>query len=59
VEHYAGLARRYGTLVSGGSDFHGEDPAQVSASRGRRATLGVVTLPPEALAALEARARHA
>jgi 3',5'-nucleoside bisphosphate phosphatase len=59
VEHYAGLARRYGTLVSGGSDFHGEDPAQVSAYRGRRATLGVVTLPPEALAALEARARHA
>jgi hypothetical protein len=58
VQRYRELARRLGVLVSGGSDFHGEDVTQVSAYRGRRAALGVVSLPPEAFAALEAQARH-
>lgn len=57
VQHYRGLAQRLGLLVSGGSDFHGEDPqAPTERSRPRRSTLGVVMLPPDALAALERRA---
>ncbi len=45
---YLTLAKRLGALVSGGSDFHGEEM--------RRNTLGQVALPAEAFAALEARA---
>jgi predicted metal-dependent phosphoesterase TrpH len=57
VQLYRGLAQRLGVLVSGGSDFHGEDPqAPVERSRARRGTLGAVMLPPDDLAALE---RHA
>jgi 3',5'-nucleoside bisphosphate phosphatase len=41
---YLALAQRHGLAVSGGSDFHGEEP--------RRNTLGVVTLPDEAFSAL-------
>jgi predicted metal-dependent phosphoesterase TrpH len=52
---YKGMAQRLGTLVSGGSDFHGEDPT-LQTSRTRRGTLGVVALPPNAFAALEERA---
>ncbi len=53
--HYRGLAARLGVLVSGGSDFHGDDPA-AAPSRARRGTLGVVSLSADAFAALEARA---
>lgn len=57
VQLYRGLAQRLGLLVSGGSDFHGEDPlAPVERSRARRSTLGAVMLPPDDLAALEHRA---
>lgn len=57
VQLYRGLAQRLGVLVSGGSDFHGEDPlAPVDKSRARRSTLGVVMLPPDDFAALEGRA---
>lgn len=53
---YRRMAARLGALVSGGSDFHGEDPLNPPASgRARRATLGMVTLPPSAFAALEER----
>lgn len=45
---YLELARRLGLLVSGGSDFHGDGE--------RRATLGVVSLPPDDFAALMQRA---
>ena len=63
VVAYRGLATRLGTLVSGGSDFHGEDSisAEVSGEktgRTRRTTLGAITLPAEDLAALERKARH-
>ena len=53
-QSYQGIARQLGILVTGGSDFHGEEPAGV---RSRRGTLGVVSLPAEAFAALEAKAR--
>lgn len=57
AQQYRGLAQRLGLLVSGGSDFHGEDPqAPVERSRARRSTLGAVMLPPDDLAALERRA---
>lgn len=55
--NYQGLAIRLGLLISGGSDFHGEDPSSPPApSRARRNALGVVSLPPAAFAALEERA---
>ncbi len=60
--HYRGLAERLGLLVSGGSDFHGPStslrasPSTPTSSRARRNALGVVSLPAEAFAALEARA---
>lgn len=64
VTVYRGMAIRFNALVSGGSDFHGEEPAVADATgrpgksrRPQRATFGVVTLPPDALAALEQRAR--
>jgi predicted metal-dependent phosphoesterase TrpH len=54
---YRGLAARLGALVSGGSDFHGEEDANPPAwARARRNTLGAVTLPAEAFAALERKA---
>src|SRR5262245_13467210 len=60
---YKGLAIRLGALVSGGSDFHGEDSVSANAAENKagkrqRATLGAITLPAEDLAALERRARH-
>ena len=54
---YKGLAMRHDLLITGGSDFHGEDP-HTTGERSHRSTLGVVTLPAEALAALEATARR-
>ena len=41
--------------LSGGSDFHGEDPGRPG--RPHRATFGAITLPPDAFAALEEKAR--
>jgi len=55
VTVYRGLAIRFNALISGGSDFHGEDPGRPG--RPHRATFGAIALPPEALAALEERAR--
>jgi hypothetical protein len=45
-----------GALVSGGSDFHGEDPSKPE--RIQRSMLGAITLPAEDLAALERKARN-
>lgn len=59
VTVYRGMATRFNALISGGSDFHGEDPPSAKPARAirpHRATFGVITLPPDALAALEARA---
>lgn len=60
---YAALATRLGVLVSGGSDFHGSDPAlrrhveKTPAARARRSTLGVIHLPVADFERLEDRAR--
>ena len=54
-QRYQVMARRLGVLVSGGSDFHGDDPS-LKPSRTRRSVLGVVSLPAGAMAALEDRA---
>ncbi|MEO8680806.1 MAG: PHP domain-containing protein [Vicinamibacterales bacterium] len=59
---YLNLAIRHHLAVSGGSDFHGDDgggkPSGLPGDkRARRSTLGVVALPAEAFATLEARAR--
>ena len=51
TEHYLALASRYGILVSGGSDYHGE-PVR------RKAAFGSVGLPPEYFERLSARAGH-
>lgn len=58
---YLRMAARLNLLVSGGSDFHGEEPPGANGgaakpARPQRTTLGVTTLPPEAFAALQARA---
>ena len=56
---YQLLCHRYRLLVSGGSDFHGDDPGGSSAGtlakagRATRGILGAVSLPAEAFAALE------
>ncbi|HEX7281700.1 MAG TPA: PHP domain-containing protein [Vicinamibacterales bacterium] len=55
-QHYQRIARRRNLLVSGGSDFHGDDPAMVP-GRAKRGVLGVVSLPPADFAALEERSR--
>jgi predicted metal-dependent phosphoesterase TrpH len=47
---YLAMARAHGVLITGGSDYHGP-------GSGRTAGLGRLTLPPDAFAALEARAR--
>jgi len=58
VIEYKGLADRLGALVTGGSDFHGEDPqAPGEKPRPRRSTFGAVTLPTDDLTALEKRVR--
>jgi len=51
---YRQMAERLGLLMSGGSDFHGEDQA-AKPSRPQRAILGVVSLPKADFAALERR----
>jgi predicted metal-dependent phosphoesterase TrpH len=50
--HYLEQARALGVLVTGGSDFHGEEPGSARASR---RVVGGVTLPAADFAALEAR----
>ena len=50
---YLDMAARLGLAVTGGSDFHGEDPSSPS-PRPQRAVLGQVTLPADQLAAFEA-----
>lgn len=55
VQFYTGMAKRLGVLVSGGSDFHGDDPT-LGPSRTRRSILGVVSLPAHAFAALQEKA---
>jgi predicted metal-dependent phosphoesterase TrpH len=49
---YLERARALGLLVTGGSDFHGDDPMS---HRTRRRVVGGVTLPADAWTALEAR----
>jgi predicted metal-dependent phosphoesterase TrpH len=64
---YLNLSIRFNLAVSGGSDFHGEDgakdgggkPSGLPDKRARRSTLGVVSLPADAFAALEGRVRRA
>ncbi|HEX6216365.1 MAG TPA: PHP domain-containing protein [Vicinamibacterales bacterium] len=59
--HYQAIAHRHGLLITGGSDFHGDDldaprlpaVALAKAGRARRGILGVVSLPAPAFAALE------
>jgi predicted metal-dependent phosphoesterase TrpH len=55
VALYRQLATRLNVLISGGSDFHGEDPGRPA--RMHRATLGVIALPPDDFAALEQKSR--
>jgi 3',5'-nucleoside bisphosphate phosphatase len=50
--HYQWIAMRRGLLVTGGSDFHGEEPS-LAPARATRGTLGLVSLPPDAFDALE------
>lgn len=50
VERYLGIARRYGLLVTGGSDFHGP-------GHGHESSLGDVFVPYSAVAELRSRAR--
>jgi predicted metal-dependent phosphoesterase TrpH len=52
---YRRVAARLGLLVTGGSDFHGEDPAKPE--RARRAIFGAIGLPPADFLALEQRSR--
>lgn len=56
VRGYLAMAARLGLAVTGGSDFHGGDPAEPGPAR--RATLGGVCLPPKAFEALEACAER-
>ncbi len=51
---YLERAAALGLLVTGGSDFHGDDPMS---DRTRRRVVGGVTLPAAAWAAIEARRR--
>jgi predicted metal-dependent phosphoesterase TrpH len=55
-QRYKSIAARLGILVSGGSDFHGDEPgAGVQSSR---STLGTVSLPAEAFQKLESKSRR-
>jgi predicted metal-dependent phosphoesterase TrpH len=55
-QHYQLIATRRNLLVSGGSDFHGDDPVPIP-GRATRGTLGVVSLPAADFAALEEKSR--
>jgi predicted metal-dependent phosphoesterase TrpH len=59
---YRGMAVRLTGLITGGSDFHGEEPRAADGKPARpgrphRSTFGAVRLPPEDFAALERRAQ--
>ena len=54
IVFYRGLATRLNVLITGGSDFHGDDGKP---ERAHRAIFGAVTLPETDLAALEQRVR--
>lgn len=62
---YRRLAARFGLLVTGGSDFHGEDTAHpgsqlakaVADKRARRSIFGAIGLPPADFLALEQRSK--
>lgn len=63
VMAYRNMAIRFNVLVSGGSDFHGEDPPSAEATAGKplrprrhRSTFGVISLPAADFEALEASA---
>jgi len=63
VIDYRGTAVRLNALITGGSDFHGEEPPAadgkpVRPGRPHRSTFGAVGLPPSDFAALEQRARR-
>jgi hypothetical protein len=61
---YRGMAVRLGVLISGGSDFHGDEdqpePASAKAAgrRASRSIFGAVTLPAADFDALEKKTRH-
>ena len=61
VIDYRGKAVRFNALITGGSDFHGEEPPAADGKprpgRPHRSTFGAVSLPPSDFAALEQRAR--
>ncbi|HEX8027181.1 MAG TPA: hypothetical protein VF491_01910, partial [Vicinamibacterales bacterium] len=62
VVEYRGMATRFNVLITGGSDFHGEEPPSTSGraarpARPQRSTLGAIQLPRHDFEALEARAR--
>lgn len=62
VIDYRGKAVRLNALITGGSDFHGEEPPAQDGKPGRpgrphRSTFGAVGLPPGDFAALEQRAQ--
>ena len=50
---YRRMAQRFGALISGGSDFHGDEGKP---RRANRSVFGVVVLPPADFARLEERA---
>lgn len=52
---YRRVAARLGLLVTGGSDFHGDDSTKPE--RARRSMFGAISLPPSDFAALEQRSR--
>jgi predicted metal-dependent phosphoesterase TrpH len=54
---YRRMASRLNVLVTGGSDFHGEDPDKPE--RAHRAVLGAIVLPKPYFVALESRATNA
>jgi len=41
MERYGGIARKYGLLVTGGSDFHGEVKPQISLGTGFNGNLNI------------------
>jgi predicted metal-dependent phosphoesterase TrpH len=53
IAAYRRMAQRFGALMSGGSDFHGDDGKP---ERAHRAVFGVVVLPPADFARLEEKA---
>jgi hypothetical protein len=41
VERYAGIARKFGLAISGGSDFHGDVKPQISLGTGFKKNLNI------------------